>query len=75
MSLKSSEQENAVRLGLSKGQQIPAKWGAQNYRHGGLMSTIEHVMYRHGSTSGFKMLVDSLKVPLQKSQKIKLTKL
>ncbi|MFC7449722.1 putative T7SS-secreted protein [Rhodococcus daqingensis] len=28
--------------------------GADTYRHGGLMSTIEHVMYRHGPDSGFE---------------------
>ncbi|MGW0177286.1 putative T7SS-secreted protein [Rhodococcus sp. NPDC003322] len=30
-----------------------ASWGADTYRHGGLMSTIEHIMYRHGPDSGF----------------------
>jgi len=25
----------------------PAQWGAGYYRHGGLMTTVEHIMYRH----------------------------
>lgn len=34
-------------------RQIAAAWGAGTYRHGGLMTSIEHIMYRHGSNSGF----------------------
>jgi RHS repeat-associated protein len=34
-------------------RQIAAAWGAGVYRHGGLMTSIEHVMYRHGFKSGF----------------------
>jgi filamentous hemagglutinin len=34
-------------------RQIAASWGASTYRHGGLMSGIEHIMYRHGFNSGF----------------------
>ena len=38
---------------LGAPRQIDAAWGASTYRHGGLMSGIEHVMYRHGANSGF----------------------
>jgi hypothetical protein len=34
-------------------RQIAASWGASTYRHGGLMTGIEHIMYRHGFNSGF----------------------
>jgi hypothetical protein len=34
--------------------QIAAAWGASTYRHGGLMTGVEHIMYRHGVNSGFK---------------------
>ncbi|EHR71796.1 RHS repeat-associated core domain protein [Burkholderiales bacterium JOSHI_001] len=34
-------------------RQIEAAWGASEYRHGGLMTGIEHIMYRHGPNSGF----------------------
>ena len=32
---------------------IAAAWGASVYRHGGLMSAIEHINYRHAFGSGF----------------------
>jgi hypothetical protein len=32
---------------------VDAAWGANNYRHGGLMSGIEHINYRHAFDSGF----------------------
>jgi RHS repeat-associated protein len=35
-------------------RQIEAAWGAGVYRHGGLMSSIEHVNYRHAFGSGFE---------------------
>ena len=38
---------------LQAPRQIEAAWGASTYRHGGLMTGIEHVMYRHGPNSGF----------------------
>ncbi|RYF01441.1 MAG: hypothetical protein EOO32_03960 [Comamonadaceae bacterium] len=38
---------------LQAPRQIEAAWGVSTYRHGGLMSGIEHVMYRHGPRSGF----------------------
>lgn len=38
---------------LQAPRQIEAAWGASTYRHGGLMTGIEHIMYRHGSNSGF----------------------
>jgi filamentous hemagglutinin len=34
-------------------RQVSAAWGASVYRHGGLMTGIEHIMYRHGASSGF----------------------
>ena len=34
-------------------RQIDAAWGATKYGKGGLMSGIEHIMYRHGFNSGF----------------------
>ncbi|WP_157278219.1 filamentous hemagglutinin N-terminal domain-containing protein [Methyloversatilis thermotolerans] len=34
-------------------RKIEARWGASTYRHGGLMTGIEHIMYRHGPDSGF----------------------
>ncbi|PYC13428.1 hemagglutinin [Pseudomonas jessenii] len=34
-------------------RQIDAAWGALDYKKGGLMMGIEHVMYRHGPDSGF----------------------
>ncbi|MDD9950629.1 MAG: hypothetical protein OXT67_03595 [Zetaproteobacteria bacterium] len=40
--------------GLSSGPQIQAQWSAKNYRYGGEMLAIEHVMYRHTHGSGFK---------------------
>ena len=33
--------------------QIQAHWGVNTYRHGGQMSSIEHINYRHGFNSGF----------------------
>jgi hypothetical protein len=38
---------------LQAPRQLKAAWGASNYRHGGLMTGIEHIIYRHGPTSGF----------------------
>lgn len=38
---------------LPSGPKIAAEWGADTYRHGGLMSTIEHINYRHAYDSGF----------------------
>lgn len=38
---------------LPSGAKIAAEWGADTYRHGGLMSTIEHINYRHAFGSGF----------------------
>jgi RHS repeat-associated protein len=35
-------------------RQIAAAWGAGIYRHGGLMTGIEHIMYRHGYNAAFK---------------------
>jgi hypothetical protein len=32
---------------------IAASWGVNTYRHGGLMTTMEHINYRHGPKSGF----------------------
>lgn len=34
-------------------RQIEAAWGASTYRHGGLMGSMEHIMYRHSAHSGF----------------------
>ena len=34
-------------------RQIDAKWSVNKYRHGGEMSAIEHINYRHAYTSGF----------------------
>ncbi len=39
---------------LPSGAKITAQWGADTYRHGGLMSTIEHINYRHAYNSGFQ---------------------
>ncbi|MCX7925351.1 MAG: hypothetical protein N2554_06015 [Fimbriimonadales bacterium] len=41
------------RLALAPARKIDAHWGAGMYRHGGLTTTIEHIMYRHGWNSGF----------------------
>jgi RHS repeat-associated protein len=38
---------------LTAGRQIEAAWGASNYRHGGLLTGMEHIMYRHSANSGF----------------------
>jgi RHS repeat-associated protein len=38
---------------LPAGRQISAAWGASTYRHGGLMTGMEHIMYRHSAGSGF----------------------
>ncbi|MBN1186713.1 MAG: RHS domain-containing protein, partial [Bacteroidales bacterium] len=35
-------------------KQIDAVWGVSNYRHGGLMNTMEHIWYRHSPNSGFE---------------------
>lgn len=34
-------------------RQIEARWSVSTYRHGGLMTGMEHIMYRHSVTSGF----------------------
>lgn len=34
-------------------RQIDASWSSNTYKHGGLMTGIEHVFYRHGPDSGF----------------------
>jgi RHS repeat-associated protein len=39
---------------LPSGPRITAQWGANTYRHGGHMSTIEHIHYRHAYNSGFQ---------------------
>jgi len=38
---------------LQAPRKIAAAWGSSTYRQGGLMTGIEHVMYRHGPNSGF----------------------
>lgn len=38
---------------LPGARQIEAAWGASTYRHGGLMTGMEHIMYRHSAGSGF----------------------
>ena len=38
---------------LPAARQIEAAWGASTYRHGGLMTGMEHIMYRHSAGSGF----------------------
>jgi hypothetical protein len=38
---------------LPAARQVTAKWGASVYRHGGLMTGMEHIMYRHAANSGF----------------------
>ena len=35
-------------------RQIEASWGVNTYRHGGQMSAIEHINYRHAFNSGFE---------------------
>lgn len=44
---------STTRQALPAPRQIEAAWGASTYRHGGLMTGIEHTMYRHGANSGF----------------------
>ncbi len=39
---------------LPAARQVDAAWGAGVYKHGGLMSSIEHINYRHAFGSGFK---------------------
>lgn len=39
---------------LPSGPKIVAQWGADTYKHGGLMSTIEPINYRHAFNSGLK---------------------
>jgi hypothetical protein len=34
-------------------RKIQAAWGASTYKNGGLMTGIEHIMYRHSARSGF----------------------
>ena len=43
----------ATRGALPGLRQVAAQWGASTYRHGGLMNGLEHIMYRHGPSSGF----------------------
>ena len=38
---------------LPAARQVEAAWGVSNYRHGGLMSGIEHINHRHAFDSGF----------------------
>jgi hypothetical protein len=45
--------KSAEQLALPSGSKMGAQWGAGTYRHGGLMSTIEHISYRHSFNSGF----------------------
>ncbi|NOY55274.1 MAG: RHS repeat-associated core domain-containing protein [Actinobacteria bacterium] len=35
------------------GRQVDATWGVNTYRHGGTMTTIEHINYRHAWDTGF----------------------
>ena len=44
---------HATRGALPGLRQVAAQWGASTYRHGGLMNGLEHIMYRHGPSSGF----------------------
>lgn len=41
-------------LALPGARQVDAAWGTNTYRHGGTMSTIEHINYRHAWNSGFE---------------------
>jgi hypothetical protein len=41
-------------LALPAPRQIVAEWGVNTYRHGGQMSAVEHINYRHAFNSGFK---------------------
>jgi RHS repeat-associated protein len=43
-----------IPLALPAPRQVAAGWGVNTYRHGGRMSTIEHINYRHAFNSGFK---------------------
>lgn len=52
--LAESGAANAGPKALPSGPKITAQWGADTYRHGGLMSTIEHINYRHAFNSGFR---------------------
>ena len=38
---------------LPAARQVDAAWGVSNYWHGGLISGIEHINYRHAFDSGF----------------------
>ncbi len=40
--------------GLPAGRQVAASWSASVYNRGGLMTGIEHIMYRHGYNSGWQ---------------------
>jgi hypothetical protein len=44
----------APRAALPAARQVKAAWGASKYRHGGVMNGLEHIMYRHSASSGFK---------------------
>jgi hypothetical protein len=46
-------QKEAEMLALPAPRQIEAHWGVNTYRHGGEMSAIEHINYRHAFNSGF----------------------
>ncbi|HKR22040.1 MAG TPA: hypothetical protein VJS17_05555, partial [Pyrinomonadaceae bacterium] len=50
---KAAPAVNATKA-LPAAPKVEAAWGAaNNYRHGGVMSTIEHINYRHAFESGF----------------------
>jgi hypothetical protein len=51
---KSAGAANSGIRALPSGPKITAQWGADTYRHGGLMSTIEHINNRHAYNSGFQ---------------------
>jgi hypothetical protein len=38
---------------LPAARRIEAAWSASTYRHGGLMTGMEHIIYRHSASSGF----------------------
>jgi hypothetical protein len=38
---------------LPAARQVEAAFGASVYKHGGLMTTMEHIFYRHAANSGF----------------------
>ena len=40
---------------LPPGPQVKGQWSTSKYKHGGEMSGIEHVMYKHGAATAFKI--------------------